>query len=535
MYLTTVLLSGLLCVTSAMDRKFPPNFLFGAATSAYQVEGAWNVSGKGESIWDRLVHEHPEAILGQHTGNIAADSYNKWDRDVAACADMGLHFYRFSISWTRILPTGLINNISKDGVEYYNNLINGLLENNIEAMVTLHHFDMPQKLQDLGGWTNPHVVEWFASYSELVYSLYADRVKFWITINEPASVCDISYSGVLAPGIQELTLAPYLCNKHVLLAHAKSWRIYDKHFKPKYHGRVSIANHLLWLEPAYENMTAVTELAREFMAGRYSHPIYSEEGGWPPQVEEHMAILSKKQGFKSSRLPSFTDKEKQLIKGTYDYYAINHYTSRLVREPYKNEDLGVWFLSGSPELNIILQSDPKWTLGSSAILPLYPPGIRKQLAWLKEKYGDIDFIITENGYSSAGSHLNDYRRVKFIHDYLEQILLSIKIDKVKVTGYTYWSLLDNFEWADGYHTHFGLYEIDFEDPDRPRIPRLSSEYYASVVKTHTLIDPEMHSAQIHGTGRYKRKKPDAQNGGCNAAQNGRLALALVFISTMLCL
>ncbi|XP_072947943.1 myrosinase 1-like [Epargyreus clarus] len=524
-----VLFSGLLCVVSAVDRKFPPYFLFGSATASYQVEGAWNTSGKGESLWDRYVHENQELVADKSTGDVATDSYHKWEADVAACAELGLHYYRFSISWPRVLPSGFTNKINKDGVRYYNNLINGLLKNNIQPMVTLYHWDMPQRLQDLGGWTNPLMADWFAAYAEVMFSLFGDRVKYWITINEPAVICDFSYSGVLAPGIEELILAPYLCNKNILLAHAKAWRIYDEKFKHLYHGRVSVANHLVWFEPAYENATQLTELAQEYLTGRYSHPIYSQEGGWPPIVEKHMAKLSKRQGYNQSRLPSFTEEEKLLIKGTYDYYGMNHYTTRLVKEALPGEDTGIWFLSGSSELNIIIEFDPSWEKGFSNNFAVYPPGLRKQLAWLKQRYGDIDVIITENGFSNGGSLINDHRRIQFIHDYLEQVLLSIKVDGVNVIAYTYWSLIDNFEWMDGYSTKFGLYEIDFNDVNLPRIPRRSAEYYSSIIKTQTLPDTQIYSAKMQSSGRYRRKEP-AQNGGQRVTQNGRLIISIVILS-----
>ncbi|CAH2097426.1 unnamed protein product [Euphydryas editha] len=297
-------------------RDFPPGFIFGAASAAYQVEGAWNISDKSLSIWDYFAHTYPEKIVDSATGDVACNSYNKWETDIEIASELGVHFYRFSISWPRLLPSGFPDYISEDGKRYYNNLINTLLEKRIQPVVTLYHFDLPQSLQDLGGWTNPLVSDWFANYARVAFSLFGDRVKFWITLNEPITVCDIAYNtGSQAPGYISPGVGNYICNKNAMLAHAKAYRIYDKEFRSKYNGKVSIVNEIFWLEADTVNDEEAAEKARQLMAGMYCHPIFSKQGGWPPIIERIIAEKSNKEGLPYSRLPAFTEEEIKLVKG----------------------------------------------------------------------------------------------------------------------------------------------------------------------------------------------------------------------------
>ncbi|XP_052759201.1 lactase/phlorizin hydrolase-like [Galleria mellonella] len=479
----SVIVSGVWC----SELLFPPDFLFGASTSAYQIEGAWNVSDKSKSIYDHAIHNYPSIIVDNSTGDVACDSYHHWKKDVQMAAELGLQFYRFSISWPRLLPLGLANYVSKDGAAYYNNLINELLRKGIQPIVTLHHFDLPQSLQDLGGWTNPTISEWFTDYARVAYSLYADRVKTWITINEPIIICDYSYgTGNLPPLVKDPMLAPYLCNKNILISHAKAWRLYDKEYRPLYHGEVSITNHLVFYKPATNHDVGLAELAMEFCTGRYSHPIYSEEGGWPPVIEQLMAEISRNQGYTRSRLPPFTKEEIELVKGTYDFYAMNQYTSRIVRPAKPGEGVGAWFFDGWPDMNAVLEVPKEWKMGVAKALAMYPEGIRQQMLWLKKHYGNIKILITENGYSVRGDGVDDDDQIDYMKQYMEQVLLSMKEDGVKVTGYGVWSLMDNFEWSDGYRPRFGLYEVDFSDPKRPRYPRKSAYYYANIIKGRSM-------------------------------------------------
>ncbi|KAG6451630.1 hypothetical protein O3G_MSEX007275 [Manduca sexta] len=471
-----VLFSLLVAAVACEELDFPPGFQFGAASAAYQVEGGWNASDKAENIWDRFVHDKPHFVADLANGDVACDSYHLWRRDIEMAAELGLHFYRFSIAWSRLLPNGFADKISEDGLNYYNNVIDGLLEKGIQPMVTLYHWDLPQSLQDLGGWTNPLIVDWFGDYARVVFSHFADRVKIWITINEPLSFCDGTYSyGTNAPGIYDPEVGTYLCNKNVLLAHAKAYRIYDKEFREMYQGELTLANHLMWYEPFTPEDEELTETARQYMVGRYSHAVYSKEGGWPPAVEQVVAELSKAKGYSESTLPAFTDEEIEFIRGTFDYYAVNHYTSQLTRTV---DD-------GSPGLNVEYEIHPDWKPTQSSWFYVYPEGIRKQILWLRERYGDMKFIITENGYSSSIG-LQDTERIEYYKEYLKQLLLGIKEDGLNITGYTAWTLMDNFEWTDGYNSRFGLYEVDFSSPERTRTPKASAEFYKNLIRHNSL-------------------------------------------------
>ncbi|KAJ0171327.1 hypothetical protein K1T71_012877 [Dendrolimus kikuchii] len=473
----------------ALDMSFPPGFKFGAASASYQVEGAWNVSDKSISVWDKLVHDNSESVSDRSTGDVACDSYHLWQRDIEMAEELGLHFYRFSISWPRLLPNGYTNYISKDGQEYYDNLINGLLEKGIEPLATIYHWDLPQNLQNLGGWLNPLITDLFADYAKVVFSLYGDRVKTWITINEPVVMCDLTFNtGTMAPPLVIDDVGAYICNKNTMIAHAKAWRIYDQEFRALYNGEVSLANQLFWFDPLTPDDEDMAEAARENMAGRYSHPIYSKDGGWPPVIEKMIAEVSRKRGYKKSNLPEFTQEEIELVRGTFDFYALNHYTSRLIRHAEPGEELQPWPFGDAPDLNGKIHINPDWAGTTSSWFFVNPEGLRRQLVWLKKQYGDIKFLITENGYAS-GAGLRDTERVNYYRDYLEQVLLAIKEDGVNVIGYTAWTLMDNFEWMDGYESKFGLYEVDFDSPMRTRTPRASANYYKSIIKAHRLIDP----------------------------------------------
>ncbi|XP_072947938.1 myrosinase 1-like [Epargyreus clarus] len=495
MLLKTVVFCFLLKSTwGTEDRKFPPGFKFGAATASYQVEGGWNADDKTESIWDAFTHTYPDAIANRSNGDVACDSYRLWKRDVEIAAELGLDFYRFSMSWPRLLPSGFPDKISEAGKKYYNNLIDGLLEKGIEPVVTLYHWDLPVRLQDLGGWTNPLITDWFADYARTAFALFGDRVKTWITMNEPIVVCELPYStGMFPPPTRDPGVANLICNKNILIAHAKAYKIYDEEFRAMYQGEVGITNQLLWIEAETEEHEELSEMARELCTGMYSHAIFHKDGGWPPVLEKYIAMKSKKEGWPRSRLPAFTREEKKLLKGSFDFYGMNYYTSRAARKARPGEKLTDWPLGDAPEIDAKLTKRPHWTPAGSAWFFDNPEGIRNQLVWLKKRYGDIKILITENGYSSKDRRLDDMNRVKYYQDHLEQVLLAIKEDGVNVVGYTAWTLIDNFEWTDGYSVNFGLYDVDFNDPARTRTARASARYYAGVIKRHALDSNQLDS------------------------------------------
>lgn len=235
-------------------RKFPDHFKFGASNAAPQIEGAYLTDGKSESIWDHFAHTRPDLITDHSNLDVAADSYHKYKEDVAALKGVGMQSYRLSFAWTRIFPNGYTAKINAAGVQYYKKVIKELKDNNIEPMVTLYHWDLPQVLQDqLGGWLNESVTDLFAEYARVCFKLFGEDVKWWVTINEPKQVCLGGYEGRgLAPGVGS-DVGGYICSKNVLLAHAKAYRIYDKEFRGKQGGKVSMVIDSFWFEPGSES------------------------------------------------------------------------------------------------------------------------------------------------------------------------------------------------------------------------------------------------------------------------------------------
>jgi beta-glucosidase/6-phospho-beta-glucosidase/beta-galactosidase len=246
---------------------FPEDFKFGVATSAYQIEGGWDADGKGVSVWDRLTHETPGIIADGSNGDIACDSYHKWERDVEMVKETGVDYYRFSLSWTRIFPQGFVNYVNPYGVAYYNNLIDKLLENGIEPVITLFHWDSPQTFSALGTLSNTAFINLFAQYARKAYELFGDRVKIWITFNEPKVVCqDFHWFLGNVTAVYPAGVIEYLCTHNLLKAHAEAYHIYNREFKATQKGKVSITLNFEWSEPASDSPEdiAAAEQRRQF-------------------------------------------------------------------------------------------------------------------------------------------------------------------------------------------------------------------------------------------------------------------------------
>ncbi|CAG4938580.1 unnamed protein product [Colias eurytheme] len=433
-------LSGLLVTCNAVSDRFPEDFEFGVSTSAYQIEGARDEGGNGRNVWDDITRI-PGAIADNSTGDIACDSYHKWQRDIQLIRELRVSTYRFSISWSRVLPNGTTDYINEEGLAFYDNFLNVLLEEGIEPLVTLYHFDLPTALQNQGGWTNSSIVDRFGDYADFIFSRFGDRVKSWLTINEPEVVCD-------------------------LIPPSYIW-IYTAKFKRVQDGTVNIAYNYIWAEPEEDNEeNRIVDLMLQLFNDRFTHPIYAKSGGWPEGLEEYIAEYSKEIGYNTSLLPPFTESEKKFIQGTYDYAAFNYYFA--VKVTKKNNNIP-W----NPLVSMLLQDG--YTVDTYAS----PVGLRKLIKWLNERFGVEDILITENGYGAQDAIL-DYERVNYLKEHLEQILLSIYEDGLNVFGYMVWSLMDNFEWVSGYSAHYGLYSIDFDDSERPATPRLSADYYTCI-------------------------------------------------------
>ncbi|CAK1602507.1 unnamed protein product [Parnassius mnemosyne] len=464
---------------------FPQHFMFGVATAAYQIEGAWNVSGKGESIWDRYTHRHPERIFDHSSGDVAADSYHQLREDVRLLVELGVQHYRFSISWPRILPMGLSNDINEDGIRYYSELIDELRAHRIEPTVTMYHWDLPQSLQDLGGWTNPIIADYFLDYARVLFDHFGDRVKVWFTFNEPLSFCHDGYGGLDAPGANSSGFEAYLCGHNVLRAHGYTYRLYQQSYRHHQQGVVGIALDFAWLEPATtsEGDQRAAETARQFRFGWFAHPIFSSEGDYPPIMRVRIDEISKRQHFPRSRLPTFTPEEVALIRGSSDFMGLNHYTTYLIAQgdgkiypqPSFNTDMGV-----------VTTQKQEWPKSNSTWLRVVPWGFRRALNYIKQKYNNPPVFVTENGISLERSN-RDVRRVGYMASYLSAMYAAMS-DGCDVRGYTYWSLIDNFEWRRGFSERFGLYDVDYSSASRKRTPRMSANYFSKLARTRCLPD-----------------------------------------------
>nr|AHZ59663.1 glycoside hydrolase family 1 [Phyllotreta striolata] len=461
------------------NKRFPENFLWGCGTSAYQIEGGWNADGKGPSIWDNITHENPNFIKDGKNADVSADSYHKYEVDIAMLKELGVNFYRFSISWPRVLPTGFPDNVNQPGVLYYKNLIAELRSNDIEPVVTIYHNDLPQTLQDRDGIKNPDFVDWFTQYSRFCFQTFGDDVHYWLTINEPYVACTIGfYSVVYVDGIDD-----YVCMKNFLLAHATAWHIYHEELKMK--GKVGIVLNSNWFEPetnSTEDLEA-SERTMQFIWGWLGHPLY--KGDYPEIMKIRVANRSKLEGYNQSRIQELTSEEIAFVKGTNDFFAANSYTTSMVKRipeapigtPSHNKDLGVESYQPS-----------NWQSTGLEWLKVVPWGMRKLLKWIKNEYSNPPILITENGYADSTGELEDTIRVNYIRDYLSYIRDAMEYDGVNVIGYSYWSLMDNFEWVSGYTAKFGVINVNFTDPERTRTRKLSSYYYEKVIRNRCLVD-----------------------------------------------
>ncbi|KAK3205082.1 hypothetical protein Dsin_019128 [Dipteronia sinensis] len=321
--------------TASLNRSsFPPGFIFGTASSAYQYEGAANEGGRGPSLWDTFTHRYPDKIKDGSNGDVAIDSYNRYKEDVGIMKEMNLDAYRFSISWSRILPDGkLSRGVNKEGVRYYNNLINELLSKGIQPFVTLFHWDTPQALEDeYGGFLSPLIVEDFRDYAEVCFKAFGNRVKHWITLNEPWSYSIGGYAAaLLAPGRcsewqglnctgGDSATEPYLVSHHQLLAHATAVQLYKNKYQISQKGIIGITLVTSWMVPlsSARHHQNAAQRALDFMLGWFMDPLTN--GDYPHTMKSLVG----------SRLPKFSEEESNMIKGSFDFLGLNYYTANYV-------------------------------------------------------------------------------------------------------------------------------------------------------------------------------------------------------------
>lgn len=460
-------------------RKFPTDFAWGTATSSYQIEGAWLEGGKGLSIWDAFCHLS-EKVKNNDNGDFACDHYHRFEEDIKLMADMGLKTYRFSISWPRIQPSGK-GKPNPEGLRFYSNLIDTLLAYNITPWVTLYHWELPLNLQmEYDGWLNPKLADFFADYAAICFDAFGDRVKHWLTLNEPWCSAVLGHSiGMHAPGRTSRD-EPYLVGHTLLRAHAMAVERYRAQFQPRQKGLIALSNNCDWREPLTDSDAdkAAAQRALEFLLGWFTEPIF--KGDYPAVMRERLG----------ARLPHFTDAEKALLKGSTDFLGLNHYATMYAANPKVSE-------AGDPvhnhgnfavDMGAILSSDPDWEKTEMG-WNIVPWGFRKLLQWIDERYDSPSIYVTENGCASSDElkdgQVDDSKRIAYLDSYLNAAHEAIE-NKVNLKGYFAWSFMDNFEWAEGYSKRFGLHFVDYATGRR--IPKSSAKWYAEVIKCNGLSE-----------------------------------------------
>ncbi|XP_009584068.1 PREDICTED: beta-klotho [Fulmarus glacialis] len=431
---------------------FPKKFLWGVGTGAFQVEGNWRKDGKGSSVWDRFIHVE---FRDADSTDASSDSYTLLDKDLSALDFLGVTFYQFSISWSRLFPTGVIAAPNEKGLQYYNTLIDSLLYRNIDPMVTLYHWDLPLMLQEkYGGWKNESVIDIFNDYATFCFQTFGDRVKYWITIHNPYLVAWHGYgTGIHAPGERGKITTVYSVGHNLIKAHAKVWHNYKKRFQPYQKGMISIVLGSHWIEPnKSEDALDISKCQQsmERVLGWFAKPIHGD-GDYPEELKSEFSFL-----------PRFTEAEKNYVKGTADFFAFSFGPNNF-----------------KPPSTL-----PK--MGQNLSLNL-----REVLNWIKLEYNSPRILIAENGWFTD-SHVktDDTTAIYMMKNFINKVLQAIKYDNIDVFGYTAWSLLDGFEWQHAYNIRRGLFYVDFKSEKKERIPKSSALYYKQIIRENGFFPRE---------------------------------------------
>ncbi|KAJ9174423.1 hypothetical protein P3X46_013067 [Hevea brasiliensis] len=467
-----LLLCNLLALTGLVSASFnrssfPTGFLFGTASASYQYEGAVDVDGRGPSIWDVFTHKYPERIVGGVNADVAVDFYHRYEEDVDIMKNIGLDAFRFSISWSRLLPRGnLSGGVNKKGIEFYNNLINKLLSEGIQPFVTLFHWDLPQALDDeYSGFLSPHIVDDFKDYAELCFKEFGDRVKHWITLNEPWS-----YSHAAGDSATE----PYLVGHNMLLSHAAAAKLYKEKYQASQKGKIGITLVSHWMVPfSNTKLDKVASIrALDFMYGWYMDPL--TYGDYPQSM--HALV--------GNRLPKFTKDQSIMVKGSFDFIGLNYYTAFYVAAvPANSNPINISYSTDSfTNMTTERNGIPIGPSDGSIWFHSYPKGLRNIVKYTKEKYNNPTIYITENGIDQLDNGTltlkelqNDTYRVDYYKHHLSYLNRAIQ-EGINVKGYFAWSLMDNFEWAAGFTMRCGINLVDYKN-GLQRSPKKSAIWF----------------------------------------------------------
>jgi len=439
--------------------RFPAGFLWGASTSAYQIEGSPLADGAGPSIWHRFSHTPGRTANGE-TGDVACDHYNRYAADVDLMSSLGLTAYRFSIAWGRILPEGK-GPVNRRGLDFYDRLIDCLLERGITPSVTLFHWDLPAALDDRGGWLNPDIAGWFADYATTVFRAFDDRVPMWATLNEPWVVTDGGYlHGPLAPGHRSLFEAPIAAH-HLLRAHGSAVQAY----RAEGHHQIGLVVNL---EPKYPASSAPEDIAATARADAYMNRQFLDPvflGSYPDELPEIFG----------EAWPEFPAADLDLIRQPIDFLGINYY----FRSVTKHDDDKLPVRASAVRQPGHPHTETGWEM--------YAPALTRVLLWIRERYGPIPLYITENGAAMydppkpLDGRVEDPLRVYYLREHLRAAREAIR-QGVDLRGYFAWSFMDNYEWSLGYDRRFGIVHVDFET--QVRTPKSSALFYSGVIQSH---------------------------------------------------
>ncbi len=447
---------------------FSSDFVWGAATASYQIEGAWNEDEKGLNIWDVFSHNHGK-VFENHNGDIACDHYHLFKKDVSIMKEIGIKAYRFSLSWSRIFPEG-IGEVNEKGIKFYSDLIDELLKNDIEPYITLFHWDYPYELYKKGGWLNDDSIEWFANYAATVVERFSDRVKNYITFNEPQCFIGLGYlGGVHAPGLKLLYKDIFQMCHNVLKAHGAAVIRMRECAKQKIN--IGYAPTCSAHYPATEDIKDINATRKAF----FKCPALNEDFMWGVSWWSDPVILGKypEDGMELYReyLPQITREDMELISQPIDFYGQNIYNGHEIKADE----------SGCP----VLVKRPIGYGKTGTQWPVTPECLRWGPRFLYERY-KLPIFITENGMSahdtiSLDGEVHDPNRIDFLERYLNELEKAVN-DGVDVKGYFLWSLMDNFEWSQGYSERFGIVFVDYQT--QRRIIKDSGVWYKNWIEKH---------------------------------------------------
>ncbi|MEO8288704.1 MAG: GH1 family beta-glucosidase [Chloroflexota bacterium] len=446
------------------DLQFPSSFLWGTATASYQIEGAVHEDGRSESIWDRFTHT-PGKIVDHSTGDVACDHYHLWREDIALMKDLGLQAYRFSIAWPRIIPGGR-GEVNQAGVDFYSRLVDGLLDAGIKPFATLYHWDLPQVLEDAGGWPVRATAEAFVEYTDAISRALGDRVKHWITHNEPWCASMLGYQlGEHAPGLQDWPAALAAAH-HLLLSHGWAVPVLRANSPG---AEVGITLNFTPASPASDSEEDVAA-CRQFdgyFNRWFADPLY--RGAYP----EDIVAAYTAQGYLPEGGPDFIhSRDMEAISVNTDFLGVNYYTRAVI-----GSDVGLE--AGPPEALPQVPDTEHTEMGWE----VYPQGLYDLLTRLEADYSPGKMYVTENGASysdgpDADGHIHDERRLTYLRDHFAASKRAIDAG-VPLAGFFVWSLMDNFEWGKGYTQRFGIVWVDYDT--QKRLPKDSALWYRQVI------------------------------------------------------